>query len=136
MSYILLDSETSREETDAIFGFEGISDELISLYDIVKETPSKKTTKFTPPSLEEICEYQDFKYSSNITNAPKSFYNYFQARGWEFKSGSKMKDWKAAFDNWKTREYEYSKKYEKGELNGIRKDDFTSRRGISSGGIF
>ena len=59
----------------------------------------KKTTKFTPPTDQEVTEYVAEKgYHFN----PAEFVPFYQTRGWKMKGGEPMKDWKAGCRYWET----------------------------------
>lgn len=60
------------------------------------EKKSKKSTRFTPPTLEEVKAYcQERKNNIN----PERFIDYYTSNGWMV-GKSKMKDWKAAVRTW------------------------------------
>jgi len=53
--------------------------------------------RFAPPTLEDVrahCLERKNKVD------PESFLAYYEARGWKFKGGQTMKDWKAAIRTW------------------------------------
>lgn len=63
------------------------------------KTSGKKTTKFTPPTDEEVAAYVAEKgYHFN----PAEFVPFYQTRGWKMKGGESMKDWKAGCRYWET----------------------------------
>ena len=69
----------------------------------VGETPtdtSKKSNKFTPPTLEEVTEY--CKERNNSVDANR-FIDFYESKGW-FIGKNKMKDWKAAVRTWERKE--------------------------------
>ena len=51
-----------------------------------------------PPNQNEVKEYFTTQNYSSIEG--EKFYNYFQSNGWLVGGKAKMKDWKAAADNW------------------------------------
>lgn len=59
--------------------------------------------KFLPPSLEDVTAYCQER--GNTIN-PQQFIDHYEARGWEFKTGQKMKDWKAAVRTWERNNFE------------------------------
>jgi len=60
------------------------------------ETSSKKTTKFTPPTDEEVAAYVAEKgYHFN----PAQFVPHYQSKGWKV-GNQPMKDWRAACRTW------------------------------------
>lgn len=63
------------------------------------KTSGKKTTKFTPPTDEEVAAYVAEKgYHFN----PAEFVPFYQTREWKMKGGESMKDWKAGCRYWET----------------------------------
>lgn len=59
--------------------------------------PQKKTTKFIPPTVEEV---RQFCQENGYITDPEQFVDYYQARGWYLKPGQQMKDWKASVRYW------------------------------------
>lgn len=57
--------------------------------------------KFRPPTLEEVKAYCEER-GNGID--PEQFIDFYQARGWELKSGQKVKDWKACIRTWERNE--------------------------------
>lgn len=63
------------------------------------ETSSKKSTKFTPPTDEEVAAYVAEKgYHFN----PAQFVPHYQSKGWKV-GNQPMKDWRAACRTWEAR---------------------------------
>lgn len=58
-------------------------------------------SEFTPPTIEEVRCYCIAR--GNRIDAER-FVNYYQARGWEIRSGQQMKDWRACVRSWEGRE--------------------------------
>lgn len=50
-----------------------------------------------PPTLEMVTIYCKER---NMGIDPQSFLDHYEARGWQFKTGQKMKDWQAAVRTW------------------------------------
>jgi len=69
--------------------------------DIDKEKNIKKRKNFEKPKPEEITEYAK---SIGFYLNGSAFYDYYEARGWQYKNGQPMKDWQAAIRTWKTNE--------------------------------
>ena len=68
--------------------------------DIDKEKSIKeKTTRFLPPTLDDISSYC---LERNNSVDPQRFFDFYQSKGWMV-GKNKMKDWKAAVRNWETR---------------------------------
>ena len=65
---------------------------------------SEKNADFTPPTIEELCEYCDSRH--NGIN-PQNFYDYYSAKGWCIGSGGQMKDWRAAIRAWENNKKNY-----------------------------
>ena len=59
-----------------------------------------KSTRFVPPTVDEIKEY--CLERNNNVDAEK-FYDFYQAKGWMV-GKNKMKDWKAAIRTWENRD--------------------------------
>ena len=77
-----------------------ISTELLSFRNKYGVSIRKKTD-FTPPTIKEVEDYADtikFKIDARY------FVDYYQRTNWCFKSGLKMKDWKATVRTWKQNE--------------------------------
>lgn len=70
--------------------------------EIEKELESKKkrSTRFTPPTLEDVKAYC---LERNKGVDPERWYNHYTANGWMV-GKNKMKDWKAAVRTWESRE--------------------------------
>lgn len=66
-----------------------------------KDATPKTSTRFQPPTLEEITEYCKER-NNNIK--PEKFINYYESNGWQVGRG-KMKDWKAAVRSWENNGY-------------------------------
>lgn len=56
--------------------------------------------KFIPPSIEEVTAYC-LERKNGID--PNTFLDYYQARGWKFKTGQPVKDWKACIRTWESK---------------------------------
>lgn len=62
-----------------------------------KEIKEKSpTSRFSPPTLEEVKAYCDER--NNLVN-PENFVNFYESKGWMV-GKNKMKDWKAAVRTW------------------------------------
>jgi len=61
----------------------------------------QKTTRFTPPTVEEVSDY--CRERNNLVD-PEKFVDYYTARGWKIGKNS-MKDWKAAVRTWERNNY-------------------------------
>lgn len=65
--------------------------------DKIKEKYKKKTTKFVPPTIQEIKEYC---LEKNINVDADQFFNYFEAGDWVDSKGNKVKSWKQKLLTW------------------------------------
>lgn len=65
------------------------------------ETMPKTSSRFRPPTINEVTEY--CKERNNNIN-PEKFINYYESNGWQVGRG-KMKDWKAAVRSWENNGY-------------------------------
>ena len=57
----------------------------------------KSTTRFIPPTVEEVSQYC-MERKNGID--PQHFIDYYEARGWELSKGRKVKDWRACVRTW------------------------------------
>lgn len=62
-----------------------------------KNRGKAKQSKFSPPTAEEVQAYCDER--CNGIDA-QHFLDYYAARGWKFKNGEKVRDWKACVRTW------------------------------------
>jgi hypothetical protein len=69
--------------------------------DILVVGKPQKTTRFTPPTVEEVTDYC---HERNNHVDPEKFVDYYQARGWKIGKNS-MKDWRAAVRTWERNDY-------------------------------
>lgn len=67
-----------------------------------KENTTMGAVRFTPPSLSEVRAYCEERKN---TIDPQGWIDYNMARGWKFKGGQTMKDWKAAIRTWEKNDY-------------------------------
>ena len=63
---------------------------------------NKKTTRFTPPSLDEVICYFREKGDLDPTGQGESFFNFYESKGW-LVGKTKMKSWKASVSGWMSR---------------------------------
>lgn len=63
----------------------------------IKENIKRKTSSFSPPSLEEIEEYVRQK---NLVVDAKQFYEYFEEGNWVDSKGQKVKNWRQKILTW------------------------------------
>ena len=82
---------------------------VINTADCIKSNNKQKNTVFVKPTIEEL---QAYTSEINAGIDAENFYYYYEARGWQFKDGSKMKSWKATVQQWKRREEERKKEEE------------------------
>lgn len=86
--------ENNRNTTNKIKG------ELNSL------AQSKTPKRFVPPTLDEVRTY--FLEKKSTATEGEKFFNHFQSNGWLVGGRTKMKDWKAAANNWILRSASYA----------------------------
>ncbi len=88
-----------------------ISDKEIDIdKDIEEENIIRaKTTKFIPPSVEEVADYC---FERGNTVNPETFVDFYSAKGWML-GKNKMKDWKAAVRTWERKEKEQPSRLQK-----------------------
>lgn len=58
---------------------------------------TRRTQAFKPPTVDEVASY--CQQRGNGIDA-QHFIDYYAARGWQYKGGTRMKDWKAAVRTW------------------------------------
>lgn len=73
-----------------------INQELLT----ISKDDTKKSTRFTPPTIEEITNY--CKERKNGIDANK-FFNYYESNGWK-RGNTKIKCWEACIRTWESRE--------------------------------
>lgn len=71
--------------------------------DLFPNENGKKAKKFTKPTPEEVTAY-GLEIGFQIDG--QRFVDYYEARGWEYKKNSPMKEWRAAVRTWKRRDDE------------------------------
>lgn len=74
-----------------------LNGEISALFDKAKAAPPKKFQKPTPDEATEYAAGIGFELDG------QHFVDYYEARGWMV-GKNKMRDWKAAIRNWKTRQ--------------------------------
>lgn len=62
-----------------------------------KDSDSEKEERFKKPTLEEVVEYMKIKELPNYESEAKSFYNFYESKGWKVGRNT-MKSWKSAID--------------------------------------
>lgn len=97
----LRDESVTSPSTQDRLGKESIGKESIIMGDS-DESAQKKTTKFIPPSVEEVADYC---FERGNTVNPETFVDFYSAKGWML-GKNKMKDWKAAVRTWERKEKE------------------------------
>ena len=70
----------------------------LSIYS--SDTPQKSSSRFTPPTVEEVSSYC-YERGNNVN--PERFIDYYTSNGWKV-GKNKMKDWKAAVRTWERNE--------------------------------
>lgn len=96
-------SNTQANQADSVNG-------SVNVYDIDINKSKGKTSRFTPPTLQEVENYIKEKgYSVDA----EAFIAFYQSKNWMV-GKNKMKDWKAAMVTWQKREYEFPKRKNQG----------------------
>lgn len=94
---IVEDSQSSDTDTD--------NDTDIDINNIkeknIKKEKTKKSTRFIPPTFEEVKAYCEERHN-NVN--PQTFIDHYEANGW-YRGNTKMKDWKATVRTWEGRNY-------------------------------
>ena len=75
--------------------------------ELKEETPSgvsKKSSRFSPPTPEEVQAFADSLEQDTSHFCAQRFCDYYAAQGWKLSNGNSMKDWKAAVRNWLARD--------------------------------
>jgi predicted phage replisome organizer len=73
--------------------------------EIDKEIEIERKKRFTKPTIEQIEEYkQQRQQQKSISFNSNQFFDYYESKGWMI-GKNKMKDWKAAFRTWESKEY-------------------------------
>lgn len=80
-------------------------DEPTNNHKPITSKPVKKSSRFAPPTHEELMDYVNEK--SLLVNVGK-FIDHYTANGWKVGGKGPMKDWKAAARNWSRNEEEKS----------------------------
>lgn len=74
-----------------------------TLFPEESKSESERRKKFIKPTAEEVTVYgQEIGYQID----GQKFFDHYEARGWQYKAGSPMKDWRAAVRTWKRRDEE------------------------------
>lgn len=76
-------------------------DKELELDNSIVDKPQKKSSRFSPPSVDEVRSY--CRERNNLVD-PEKFVDYYTARGWKIGKNS-MKDWKAAVRTWERNNY-------------------------------
>lgn len=75
---------------------DSIGKDSIDKNSIIKESNKEKTTRFVPPTLEEVKAYITEK---NYNVDPVKFWNFYESKGW-YVGKNKMKNWKSCVVTW------------------------------------
>lgn len=73
-----------------------------------------KRKRFSPPTLEEVRAYCEER-KNGID--PERFIDFYSARGWQFKNGQPVKDWKACIRTWEKRDDQKPASFEVSDLD-------------------
>lgn len=98
------ESESMQEHASASNSIESIANDAEMEMDMDTKkknspTESKKKSRsaFTPPTAEEVREYE---VQTGLSDEAQAFVDHYTANGWLVGGKSKMKDWKSARRNW------------------------------------
>lgn len=97
--------------------------------ELKEETPSgvsKKSSRFSPPTPEEVQAFADSLEQDTSHFCAQRFCDYYAAQGWKLSNGNSMKDWKAAVRNWLARDNTMSASKSKKE---VKLDDAFAKYG-------
>ena len=97
--------------------------------ELKEETPSgvsKKSSRFSPPTPEEVQAFADSLEQDTSHFCAQRFCDYYAAQGWKLSNGNSMKDWKAAVRNWLARDKPTSRPKSKKE---VKLDDVFAKYG-------
>ena len=83
------------------------------------EAPSKKTSRFVPPSVDEVAEYIA---SKGYTFDPEAFVAFYESKGWMI-GKNKMKSWKSACTTWSKKERGQSQ-FQQNDYSGVPMFEF------------
>ena len=72
----------------------------IQQYNNDNNVTTKTNKVFTPPLLQDV---EIYCKDRNNGIDPQTFIDFYQARGWKFKTGQPVKDWKACIRTWESR---------------------------------
>lgn len=111
--------DVSSLETQVRLGKDSIGKDK----DICVDKPHTPTSKFIPPTIDQVKDY--CKERNNTVNAEK-FHDFYTSKAWMV-GKNKMKDWKAAVRNWERSEIpsrtQTSKAPNKGNFDQRKYDD-------------
>ncbi len=63
-----------------------------------RENKEKKTSVFSPPTLDEVTDY--FATINGTPENAATYFDYFTSNGWRVSGKAPMKDWQASARNW------------------------------------
>jgi len=84
---------------------------------VIKDVIKDKNT--IPPTIEMVTKYC-LERGKGID--PQSFIDHYEARGWQFKTGQKMKDWQAAVRTWEKNNFQRGNNVSAGRAGDGRKN--------------
>ena len=82
------------------------SDQLSKTEARTGSSESRRTGKFSPPSLDEVKEF--FLELKSTHDQAEQFFNHFESNGWLVGGRAKMKNWKASSRNWVKRSSKFN----------------------------
>lgn len=89
-----------------------------------KEQDNKHTSRFIPPTIEEVKAYCQERQNGID---PESFVDFYASKGWKI-GKEPMKDWKAAIRTWERRKQDAGSNKQQGSSERDRKSEEVRRR--------
>lgn len=88
------------------------------------ESKKKSRAAFTPPTAEEVREYE---VQTGLSDESQAFVDHYTANGWLVGGKSKMKDWKSARRNWERNKEKFGNRDAPKKEYHNRYNDFPQR---------
>lgn len=99
------DKKNEEVESEEFNGNNNINNNNIINKNINNNISEKRSTRFIPPSVEEVRDYC-IERKNNID--AENFVDYYESKGWMI-GKNKMKDWKASVRTWERNKYNRKK---------------------------
>jgi len=112
-------STAESQQTDTLKNDKNNKNIIYKGASVTNDKDFSKASRFKKPTQEEVTEYTTERgYSID----PGYFWHYYEARGWRFKNGQKMKSWKSALATFEKNAVKYENKPRE-----ERKDNFEGK---------